>query len=112
MADFYTTDRPNLAGIMGGANTANAGGVPNVGGALTTMGEGMPAPFGALASGAGQAMSGLGSALGKGGKDAPADMSNVPMATGDFNQRIEAPARQQLLQAMMQRSRMGRNQGY
>ncbi len=83
----------------------------NLANAMTTMSQGMGDNVGGqLAGTVGQALTGVGSALGK-NKDAPADMSNVPMASGNFYQPVAQPARSQLLQAMMQRSRMGRNQG-
>lgn len=46
--------------------------------------------------------------LGKKNKNAPEEMSTVPMATGGFYQPIQSDARSQLLQTMMQRSRAGR----
>jgi hypothetical protein len=49
---------------------------------------------------------------GKGAATQPPPMNpNVPQATGSFYQRMDPAARQQLLAAMMQRSRMGRNVG-
>ena len=44
-------------------------------------------------------------------KDGASGMGDAGMATGSFYQPMETDARSQLLQTMMNRSRMGRNQG-
>lgn len=90
---MQTNGRPNLAGIMTnmGQQMSDQGGAGSgVGGLFTQVGE----KLGGLKN-----------------KDGAQDMSDVPMAQGSFYQPIQPEARSSLLQTMMQRSRMGRNQG-
>jgi hypothetical protein len=73
------------------------------------MGDRMGGPMGSAVNRFGGALGGMFDNKGKGAPQDPAPM--VPQATGGFHQPMNQQGRAQLLQAMMQRSRQGRQVG-
>jgi hypothetical protein len=73
--------------------------------------SGIPGPMGDKLSGLGSVFGQMMEKKGKGAPQQPANMQPTAVASPGFNQPVDQSGRSALLQAMMQRSRMGRGQG-